>query len=108
MFPSQKSRTKNPEIDPLLLGSGWTTEDLSKPQILLESSFGDSHPGSRHLNSLVDSARTGVYKAGGKPAVYTVTDICDGVASGHEGMRYSLASRDIMSAMVEIHARSMP
>jgi len=108
MLPSQKSRTKNPEIDPLLLGSGWTTEDLSSPQILLESSFGDSHPGSRHLNSLVDSARTGVYKAGGKPAVYTVTDICDGVASGHEGMRYSLASRDIMSAMVEIHARSMP
>ncbi len=108
MLPSQKSRLENPEFDPLLLGSGWTPEDLAIPQILLESSFGDSHPGSRHLNGLVEAARTGVYKSGGKPAVYTVTDICDGVATGHEGMNYSLASRDIMSAMVEIHARSMP
>jgi len=108
MLSSQKSRLENPEFDPLLLGSGWTPEDLSKPQVLLESSFGDSHPGSTHLNRLVDSARTGVYKSGGKPAVYTVTDICDGVATGHEGMNYSLVSRDILSAMVEIHARSMP
>ena len=108
MFPSQKSRRENPEFDPLLLGTGWTPEDLAKPQILLESSFGDSHPGSAHLDRLVNAARDGVYKAGGKPAVYTVTDICDGIASGHEGMHYSLVSRDIISAMVEIHARSMP
>jgi len=108
MLQSQKSRKENPEIDPLLLGSGWTPEDLSKPQVLLESAYGDSHPGSRHLNQLVAEARTGVYKVGGKPAVYTVTDICDGVATGHDGMNYSLASRDIMAAMVEIHARSMP
>ena len=108
MLKSQKSRKENPEIDPLLLGSGWTTEDLSKPQVLLESAHGDSHPGSRHLKQLVDEARIGVYKAGGKPAVYTVTDICDGVATGHDGMNYSLPSRDIMASMVEIHAKSMP
>ena len=108
MLQSQKSRKENPEIDPLLLGSGWTPEDLGKPQVLLESAYGDSHPGSRHLKQLVEEARTGVYKVGGKPAVYTVTDICDGVATGHNGMNYSLASRDIMAAMVEIHARSMP
>ena len=108
MHPSQKTRRINPECDPLQLGSGWTPEDLAKPQVLLESSHGDSHPGSRHLDTLVAGARTGVYKAGGKPAVYTVTDICDGVATGHAGMNYSLASRDIMAAMVEIHARSLP
>jgi dihydroxy-acid dehydratase len=108
MLPSQKSRKKNPEFDALLLGSGWTVEDLSKPQVLLESTAGDSHPGSRHLGRLVTEARTGVYKAAGKPAVYTVTDICDGVVSGNVGMNYSLVSRDIISAMVEIHARSLP
>ena len=92
MLPSQKSRKKNPEFDPLLLGAGWTVEDLNKPQILLESTAGDSHPGSRHLGQLVAEARTGVYKSGGKPAVYTVTDICDGVASGHAGIPGQLSA----------------
>lgn len=105
---SQKSRKLNPEHDPLWLGTGWTVGDLEKPQVLLESSYGDSHPGSKHLNQLVDEAKNGVYKAGGKPAVYTVTDICDGVACGHDGINYSLVSRDIMAAMVEIHAKSVP
>jgi dihydroxy-acid dehydratase len=108
MLKSQKSRALNPEIDPLLLGTGWAPEDLAKPQILLESTFGDSHPGSKQLNRLVDDARAGVLKSGGKPAVYSVTDICDGVTTGHDGMNYSLLSRDMISGMVEIHARSMP
>jgi dihydroxy-acid dehydratase len=105
---SQTTRQANPEWDPLLLGSGRTPRDLNQAQILLESTFGDSHPGSRHLDRLVDAARAGVYKGGGHPAVYTATDICDGVATAHEGMSYSLISRDIISALVEIHARSVP
>jgi len=108
MLHSQKSRKISPEIDPLWLGSGWAAEDLSKPQILLESSYGDSHPGSRHLAQLVHEAKISIYKHGGKPSEYTVTDICDGVATGHDGMNYSLLSRDIMSAMMEIHVRSVP
>ena len=108
MRESQKNRLNNPEVDPLLIGSGWTVDDLEKPQILLESTAGDSHPGSRHLGQLVDAAKNGVYKSGGKPAVYTVTDICDGVATGHDGMNYSLVSRDLMAGMVEVHARSLP
>jgi len=108
MLKSQRSRAENPEVDPLLLGSGWSPEDLEKPQILVESTFGDSHPGSRHLNDLADAAREGILTCGAKPAVYTTTDICDGIATGHDGMNYSLLSRDIMSAMVEIHARCLP
>ena len=108
MRENQKNRLENPEVDPLLIGSGWTLDDLDKPQILLESTAGDSHPGSRHLQHLVDAAKNGVYKFGGKPAVYTVTDICDGLATGHDGMNYSLVSRDLMAGMVEIHARSLP
>ncbi|SDP64507.1 dihydroxy-acid dehydratase [Desulforhopalus singaporensis] len=108
MLRSQHTRIVNPEADPLLLGTGWTPDDLSKPHVLLESAYGDSHPGSRHLNQLVEESRIGVYKSGGKPAVYTVTDICDGVACGHDGMNYSLVSRDLIAAIVEIHCRSLP
>jgi dihydroxy-acid dehydratase len=108
MSAYEDNRRDNPEVDPLLMGSGWTEEDLGKAQILLESTAGDSHPGSRHLHLLIESARNGVYKAGGKPAVYTVTDICDGLATGHDGMNYSLASRDLIAGMVEVHARSLP
>jgi len=104
----QQNRRDNPEVDPLLIGTGYTQEDLEKPQILLESTAGDSHPGSRHLNGLVEAGGKGIYKAGGKPAAYTVTDICDGLATGHGGMNYSLVSRDLMAGMVEVHARSLP
>ena len=47
---SQRVRALAPENDPLKIGMGWTVEDLDKPQILVESTFGDSHPGSAHLN----------------------------------------------------------
>ena len=51
---SQKVRVLAPENDPLKIGMGWTVEDLSKPQILVESTFGDSHPGSAHLDQFVE------------------------------------------------------
>ena len=53
---SQRVRALAPENDPLKMGMGWTVEDLDKPQILVESTFGDSHPGSAHLNQFVDEA----------------------------------------------------
>ena len=63
---SQEVRTLAPENDPLKMGMGWTVEDLSKPQILVESTFGDSHPGSAHLNGFVDQAVQAVRDNGGK------------------------------------------
>lgn len=108
MLRSQRARGTNPEFDPMRLGTGWITEELGMPQILLESTYGDSHPGSTHLQQLTEDAKIGVYKSGAKPAVHTATDICDGVACGHEGIRYSLVSRDILSGLVEIHAKSAP
>ncbi|MCG8473339.1 MAG: dihydroxy-acid dehydratase [Desulfobacterales bacterium] len=108
MLKSQTTRAINPEADPLMLGAGWSPADLSCPQILLDSAHGDSHPGSRHLKELSDAAQNGVYKWGGKPSQYTTTDICDGVACGHDGINYSLVSRDLMAGMVEAHAASLP
>lgn len=108
MRPSQKVRQLAPEMDPLRLGMGWSVDDLEKPQILIESTFGDSHPGSAHLLDLVNSACQGVRNAGGKAARYFVTDICDGQAQGHDGINYSLASRDMIANMVEIHNGATP
>ena len=103
---SQDVRKLAPEMDPLRMGMGWTEEDLEKPQILVESTFGDSHPGSAHLFELVNFAAQGVQEAGGKAARYFATDICDGMAQGHDGINYSLASRDAICNLIEIHERA--
>lgn len=103
---SQRVRDLAPENDPLKMGMGWTEDDLEKPQIMVESTFGDSHPGSAHLNLFVDEAVKGVTDAGGKGARYFVTDICDGIAQGHDGINYSLAHRDMIANMIEIHGNS--
>ncbi len=103
---SQKVRQLAPENDPLKIGMGWTVADLDKPQILVESTFGDSHPGSAHLDQFVAEAVSGISEAGGKAARYFVTDICDGIAQGHDGINYSLVSRDMIANMIEIHGNS--
>jgi dihydroxy-acid dehydratase len=81
-------------------------EDIIKPQILIEDVFGDSHPGSVHLNSLSEQATYGVYESGGTPSRYHVTDACDGCAQGHDGMNIILASREAMADMIEVHVRA--
>ena len=105
---SQRLRSVNYQGDALRLGMNWTEEDLAKPQVLVESAYGMGHPGTFHFRPLIEEVSNGVFEAGGKPAVFTVSDICDGVAQAHEGMSYSLVSRDIMAAMVEIHALGHP
>ena len=105
---SQELRKQAPELDPLRLGTGWKMEDLEKPQILIESSFGDSHPGSVHLLELAEKAKEGAAQEGGYGARYFCTDICDGEAQGHDGMNYSLPSRDMMANMIEIHSCATP
>ena len=105
---SQEMRKIAPELDPLRIGTGWKPEDLSKPQVIIESTFGDSHPGSGHLNILVEEVRKGIEKAGGHGARYFCTDICDGERQGTDGINYSLASREMIANMIEIHANATP
>ena len=97
-----------PELDPLRLGTGWKPEDLEKPQIFVESTFGDSHPGSGHLDKLVQAACEGIAAAGGKGARYFCTDMCDGESQGTDGINYSLASREMIANMIEIQANATP
>lgn len=105
---SQRLRLVNHQGDALRLGMNWTEEDLGKPQVLVDSAYGMGHPGTFHFRELVEEVSNGVYEAGGKPGVFTVSDICDGVVQATSGMSYSLISRDIMAAMVEIHALGHP
>ena len=105
---SQKMRTLSPEMDPLRLGTGWKPEELGLPQIIIESTFGDSHPGSGHLDKLVEKARQGIKDAKGHGARYFTTDICDGESQGTDGINYSLASREMIANMIEIHANATP
>lgn len=108
MLISQKMRRIAPEMDPLRLGTGWKSEDLGKPQVFIESTFGDSHPGSGHLDRLVTAAREGIAEAGGFGARYFCTDMCDGESQGTDGINYSLASREMIANMIEIQACSTP
>ncbi len=105
---SQQMRKNAPELDPLRIGTGWKPEDLEKPQVIIESTYGDSHPGSGHLNILVEEVRKGVEEAGGHGARYYCTDMCDGESQGTDGINYSLASREMIANMIEIQANATP
>ena len=70
---SQAVRKLAPENDPLKIGMGWKVDDLAKPQIMVESTFGDSHPGSAHLDQFVKEAVQAVNTHGGKAARYFAT-----------------------------------
>jgi dihydroxy-acid dehydratase len=105
---SQRLREVNFQGDALRLGMNWTEDDLAKPQVLVESAYGMGHPGTFHFRALIEEVSNGVFEAGGKPADFVVSDICDGVVQATEGMSYSLISRDVMAAMIEIHALGHP
>ncbi len=106
MYRSEQARKLAPEMDPLRMGMGWKTEDLGKPQIMVESTYGNSHPGSGHLNIFVEEAVRGVDDNGGKAARYFATDMCDGIAQGHDGINYSLAHRDAIVNLVEAQSNA--
>lgn len=96
------------QFDSLQLGTKWDERDIEKPQILIEDVYGDSHPGSVHLNQLAEQAKYGVFECGGFPAQFHTTDLCDGCAQGHDGMNFILASREAICDMVELHGSVTP
>lgn len=85
----------------LLFATGITREDLSKPFIGIASSFTDLVPGHTQMRPLERAIENGVYAGGGRPFVFGIPGICDGIAMGHSGMRYSLPSRELIADMVE-------
>ena len=107
MLKSQEVRKIAPEMDPLKMGMGWTVEELEKPQIIVESTYGNSHPGSTHLDTFIEETVEAVNTNGGKAARYFATDMCDGMAQGHDGINYSLAHREAIANLVEAQVNSV-
>ena len=97
-----------PESDALRMGIGWSEEDLEKPYILIEDVMGDTHPGAIHTGTLSSQVRDGVLEAGGRPANFHVTDICDGNAQAHDGMNYILISREVIADAIQVHGSVHP
>ena len=92
----------------LLRADGLTDEDFEKPFIGIANSWNDIIPGHLHLNEITEAVKEGIIEAGGRPFTFGVPGICDGIAMGHNGMRYSLISREVISdcceVMIEGHA----
>jgi len=86
----------------LLKALGVTDRDLDKPFIAVVNSFTSVVPGHIHLDRIADAVREGVRSAGGVPFEFNTIAVCDGLAMGHEGMRYSLPSRELIADSIEI------
>jgi len=85
----------------LLMATGVTSADMKKPFIGVASSFTDLIPGHIGMRSLERAVENGVYEAGGRPFIFGVPGICDGIAMGHQGMKMSLPSRELIADMIE-------
>ncbi|SBW06201.1 Dihydroxy-acid dehydratase [uncultured delta proteobacterium] len=92
----------------LFKAAGLTDEELRRPIIGIVNAQNDIIPGHVHLNSIVDAVKAGVRMAGGTPLAFPAIGVCDGIAMGHDGMRYSLISREHIADSVEIMAMAHP
>lgn len=92
----------------LLKASGLTDEEINRPLIAIVNSYNEIVPGHIHLDKIAEAVKAGVRMAGGTPLEFSTIGICDGIAMGHAGMKYSLPSREVIAdsveLMVEAHA----
>jgi dihydroxy-acid dehydratase len=103
---SQEMRRLGPEGDALRIGIGWTEDDLDRAHLLVETTGGESHPGSVHLDRIAEEVRRGARGENAAVARQSCTDMCDGIAQGTAAMDYSLPSREVIAAAAELHARA--
>ena len=83
---------------------GFTDEEMQKPMIGIVSSYNEIVPGHMNLDKIVDAVKLGVAEAGGMPVVFPAIAVCDGIAMGHVGMKYSLVTRDLIADSTECMA----
>lgn len=104
---SSHSVTKGVEHAPhrsLFYALGLTPEELERPLVGIVSSHNEIVPGHMNLDKITEAVRTGVLMAGGTPIVFPAIAVCDGIAMGHEGMKYSLVTRDLIADSTECMA----
>ena len=90
----------------LLKALGMTDEDIKRPMVGIVNSFNEIIPGHVHLNTIARAVKDGVLAAGGTPVEFNTIGVCDGIAMGHEGMKYSLASRELIADTIECMVRA--
>ena len=90
----------------LLRALGVGRDDAERPLIGIANSYNELIPGHMHLNTIAQQVKYGVYQAGGIPLEFNVIGVCDGLAMNHEGMNYSLVSREVIADSVEIMAKA--
>ena len=83
---------------------GFTGEEMKKPMVGIVSSFNEIVPGHMNIDKIVEAVKLGVAEAGGMPVVFPAIAVCDGIAMGHIGMKYSLVSRDLIADSTECMA----
>ena len=88
----------------LLNALGMTQEEMDKPLVGIVSSYNEIVPGHMNLDKIVDAVKLGVAQAGGVPVVFPAIAVCDGIAMGHVGMKYSLVTRDLIADSTECMA----
>ena len=88
----------------LLHALGMTDEEIKKPMIGIVSSYNEIVPGHMNIDKIVNAVKTGVALAGGNPIVFPAIAVCDGIAMGHQGMKYSLVTRDLIADSTECMA----
>ncbi|MCL0100547.1 dihydroxy-acid dehydratase [Peptococcaceae bacterium] len=92
----------------LFKASGLIDEELNRPIIGIINSQNDVAPGHLHLNNIAEAVKAGVRMAGGTPLEFSTIGVCDGIAMGHGGMKYSLPSREIIADSIEIMVQAHP
>ncbi len=92
----------------LFKAMGYTDEELSRPLIGVANSANEIIPGHIHLDRIVEAVKAGIRAAGGTPVEFSTIGVCDGIAMNHQGMKYSLASRELIADSVEIMAMAHP
>ncbi len=92
----------------LFKAMGYTDEELARPLIGIVNSANEIIPGHIHLNQIARAVKAGVRMSGGTPMEFSTIGVCDGIAMNHEGMKYSLASRELIADSVEVMARAHP
>ncbi len=83
---------------------GFTQEEMKKPMVGIVSSYNEIVPGHMNIDKIVDAVKLGVAEAGGVPVVFPAIAVCDGIAMGHVGMKYSLVTRDLIADSTECMA----
>jgi dihydroxy-acid dehydratase len=90
----------------MLYACGWTYEEIKRPLVAVVNTYNEMHPGHMHLRTLAERVKAGVRTAGGLPTEFYTLALCDGLANGHEGMKFILPSRQVIADSVELGLRA--